>query len=102
MVAVKKIAKAIFSRPKVATPTAKTGARPAAIPGQPMKFPGLNQALIQPIKQANATVASPTLMGYSDIMAMPTVSGIAIDPAISPAATSRPHTAPGKRQSRLR
>jgi hypothetical protein len=35
-------------------------------------------------------VASPTLMGYSDIMAMPTVSGIAIDPAISPAATSRP------------
>ncbi len=48
------------------------------------------QALIQPIKQAKATVASPTLMGYSDIMAMPTVKGIAMDPAISPAAISRP------------
>jgi len=30
------------------------------------------------------------LMGYSDIMAMPTVKGIAIDPAINPAAISRP------------
>jgi hypothetical protein len=44
----------------------------------------------QPIKQAKATVASPTLMGNSDIMAMPTDNGIAMAPAISPAAISRP------------
>ena len=63
MAAVRKIQNAMFSQPKEATPKASTGASPAAIPGAPIKLPGLNQALIHPTRQAKATVANPTLIG---------------------------------------
>src|SRR3954447_23076771 len=46
-------------------------------------------ALIHPMKQANTTVASATLMGYSDIMAMPVDRGMAMAPHMIPACTSR-------------
>jgi hypothetical protein len=47
------------------------------------------KALNHPMKQAKTTVASATLMGYSDIMAMPVDSGIAMAPHMIPACRSR-------------
>src|SRR5690349_10999955 len=47
------------------------------------------KALNHPMKQAKTTVASATLMGYSDIMAMPVDRGIAMAPHIIPACRSR-------------
>ena len=80
---------AMFSMPNLATPRARTGESPAAMPGTPIKLPGLMNALIHPMKQANATVARPALIGYSDIKTIPSDNGIAIAPVMMPAWRSR-------------
>src|SRR5690348_1279545 len=87
--AVTKITNAMFSMPNLATPMASMGDNPAATPGTPTKLPGLKNAVIQPMKQANATVARPTLTGYSDIRTIPSDNGIAIAPVMIPAWISR-------------
>ena len=63
VIPVSKMTKGMFSIPNRSTPSASKGASPAAMPGTPIKLPGRINALIQPMKQANTTVARPTLIG---------------------------------------